>query len=393
MLTLSLDSADRESDICLNELAKSIHKSKKIITLTGAGISCNAGIPDFRSADGLYSFVKEKYPKAVVKGKDLFDVSLFRSHETLSVFCTFMESLYAQTLMAHPTETHRFLQMLNRKKKLIKCYTQNIDGLERRLNMTTGTNGKWKDLEVVQLHGDIHKLSCTNCFTAFDWSQKFREQMQDGAAPDCPQCEDHFFLRMTAGKRMSSSTVGILRPNIVLYGENHPQSEALAKGLNQDIRRNPNIVLIFGTSLKVDGVKQLVRSLSKSVHEKPGGLVVLINATPVSAAWEKFIDIHIQADCDSWVCHLRNQMPNLFADSTIMTPPATPRKRKLENRTPSTERHDRTLPSPEYSPSQSSPKKKRVVLEELLNIAETLDMRVPGDDSVTELASKTLTRN
>lgn len=393
MLTLTLDSTDKESGICLKDLAESIHRSKKIISLTGAGISCSAGIPDFRSADGLYNFVKEKYPKAVVKGKDLFDVSLFRSHESLSVFCTFMESLYAQTLIARPTETHKFLQMLNRKKKMIKCYTQNIDGLERRLDMTTGTNGKWKELQVVQLHGDIHKLSCTNCCTVFEWSQKFREQMQDGAAPDCPQCEDHFFLRMTAGKRMSSSTVGILRPNIVLYGENHPHSEALAKGLNQDIRRNPNILLIFGTSLKVDGVKQLVRNLSKSVHEKPGGLVVLVNATPVSAAWEKVIDIHIQADCDSWVLHLKQHMPALFAEPAIMTPPATPKKRKADSTTPATERHDRTLPSPEYSPSKSSPKKRRVVLEELLNLADTLDMRLPGDDSVRELASKALRRS
>lgn len=81
-----------ETSIKLNEVIKFISKSKKMTVLTGAGISCNAGIPDFRSSDGLYNMVKSKYPKSIVRGQDLFDISLFRDEISLSIFCTFMES-------------------------------------------------------------------------------------------------------------------------------------------------------------------------------------------------------------------------------------------------------------------------------------------------------------
>ena len=121
-----------EDSIKLHELAKYIYKAKKTTMLTGAGISCNAGIPDFRSDDGLYNIVKAKYPSSFIKGQDLFDISLFRSNETLLIFCTFMEGLYKFSLQAKATETHKFINTLKEKNKLLRCYTQNIDSLEKK---------------------------------------------------------------------------------------------------------------------------------------------------------------------------------------------------------------------------------------------------------------------
>lgn len=54
--------------------------------ITGAGILCNAGIPDFRSENGLYNMVKHKYPKQIVRGQDLFDINLFRDETSLEIF-------------------------------------------------------------------------------------------------------------------------------------------------------------------------------------------------------------------------------------------------------------------------------------------------------------------
>lgn len=102
--------------IKLSEVSKIIFKSRKAVVLTGAGISCNAGIPDFRSSDGLYNMVKSKFPKKIVKGQDLFDISIFRDEVTLSLFCTFMESLYLSSIDAKPTETHRFIKILKEKR-------------------------------------------------------------------------------------------------------------------------------------------------------------------------------------------------------------------------------------------------------------------------------------
>ena len=68
-----------------------------------------------------------------------------------------------------------------------------------------------------------------------------------------------------------------------------------------DLFRKPDLLLIMGTSLKVHGLKRVVREFAKAVHAKKGGLVVFINLTPPSKEWEDVIDIHIQGETDAWV--------------------------------------------------------------------------------------------
>ncbi|EGV63584.1 NAD-dependent deacetylase hst3 [Yamadazyma tenuis] len=326
----SVHSLPSEVSIKLTEISKVIFKSKKATLLTGAGISCNAGIPDFRSSEGLYNLVKEKYPKTVVKGQDLFDISLFRDELTLQVFCTFMEGLYASSLQAKPTETHKFIKLLKDKNKLLRCYTQNIDGIESKVNLTTGIkssefqteetnrrlvnssfNKNWKNLDVVQLHGDLNQLTCTQCFSNFEWTKKYQNMLSSGDNPECSNCFQKYQERLYSGKRLTGN-IGILRPGIVLYGENHPQSEILAQGLNTDIKSRPDILIIMGTSLKVDGVKKLVKSLATSIHEK-GGKVIFINKTQVSSSqWDNYVDYQVLCDCDNFIKVLKQEIPDLF---------------------------------------------------------------------------------
>ncbi|RLV95116.1 NAD-dependent histone deacetylase HST3 [Spathaspora sp. JA1] len=324
MITLDLsDQSDIPSDttIRLNEVIKHIAKSKKCTVLTGAGISCNAGIPDFRSSDGLYNLVKQRHPQKITRGQDLFDISLFRDEISLSLFCTFMESLYKSSLKANATETHKFIKVLKDKNKLLRCYTQNIDCLEQRMNLNLGinlkefdANGKfneiWKNLDVIQLHGNLHKLSCTLCFSNFDWTEKFQSMLSQGLNPECSKCYAKYEERLYSGKRLTGN-IGILRPDIVLYGENHPQSELLSQGLNVDLKSKPDLLIIMGTSLKVDGVKRLVKCLSKSIHEK-NGKVLFINKTPLSKQWKNYIDYEILCDCDEFVRILKMEIPDLF---------------------------------------------------------------------------------
>lgn len=327
MITLDLsqhnpnDTIPADVSIRLNEVIKHIFKSKKCTVLTGAGISCNAGIPDFRSSNGLYNLVKEKYPKTIVKGKDLFDISLFRDELSLSLFCTFMESLYKSSLEARPTETHKFIKTLKEKNKLLRCYTQNIDSLEKSINLNLGINLEefsnsrkfneiWKNLDVVQLHGNLHKLSCTNCFSNFDWNEKYQGLLSQGVNPQCANCYAKYEERLYSGKRITGN-IGMLRPDIVLYGEYHPQSEILSQGLNVDLRARPDLLIIMGTSLKVDGVKKLVKSLSQSIHAK-NGKVIFVNKTSLSKQWENYIDYEILCDCDDFVHILKREIPDLF---------------------------------------------------------------------------------
>lgn len=322
MKSIDLADVDPQSHIRFAELAKFIFKARKAAVITGAGISCNAGIPDFRSSEGLYNLVKEKHPSAVVKGQDLFDISLFRSELSLAVFCTFMESLYLSTLEATATETHRFIKTLKEKKKLLRCYTQNIDGLERNIDLNTGVrsdqfeSGKtflqsWKSLDVVQLHGDLHHLSCTHCFHTTNWTPSHKEQLSQGTNPECHNCYLKYQERLYLGKRLTGN-VGLLRPAIVLYGENHPQAEILAQGLNCDVRARPDMLIIMGTSLRVDGVKKLVKTLASAVHDK-GGKVIFVNKTPLAkATWENVIDYEVLCDCDRFVALLKYEIPDLF---------------------------------------------------------------------------------
>ncbi|CAX41482.1 NAD-dependent histone deacetylase, puytative [Candida dubliniensis CD36] len=311
-----------ETSIKLHEVIKFISKSKKMTVLTGAGISCNAGIPDFRSSDGLYNMVKAKHPKAVVRGQDLFDISLFRDEISLSVFCTFMESLYKSTLNAKPTETHKFIKILKDKNKLLRCYTQNIDCIEKHINLKLGINLQefdndkfkkvWNQLDVVQLHGNLHKLSCTNCFSQFNWNEEFQTLLANGLNPECSKCMDKYQQRLYSGKRLTGQTIGLLRPDIVLYGEHHPQMEILTQGLNSDLKSKPDCLIIMGTSLKVAGVKSLVKSLSKIIHNK-GGKVIYINKTKLSASsWKNYIDYEVVSDCDEFVRMLKTEIPDLF---------------------------------------------------------------------------------
>lgn len=125
-------------DELLGRISKQLGRSRKIACLTGAGISCNAGIPDFRSSDGLYNLVKEESAQywSIKSGREMFDISLFRDDFKISIFAKFMERLYSNVQLARPTKTHRFIAHLKNRNKLLRCYTQNIDGLEENMGLT-----------------------------------------------------------------------------------------------------------------------------------------------------------------------------------------------------------------------------------------------------------------
>lgn len=217
---LNLDSYQAESSTrrALANLSLSVAKCKKIVVVTGAGISCSCGIPvrlqktrisvyfvlfslqDFRSSDGLYALVKQQYPDVVLKGRDLFDASLFRDATSTAVFYTFISQLKQSIDRASPSPTHKFLEVLDSKRKLLRSYTQNIDGLEEQAGLL-GTSSeqakadakgkgrlRTKDVRNVQLHGDIHRVRCTLCSAQFPCTTEHLEAFDRGMAPDCPEC-------------------------------------------------------------------------------------------------------------------------------------------------------------------------------------------------------------
>ena len=239
------------------------------------------------------------------------------------------------------TPTHRFIRTLRDSRKLVRCYTQNIDGLESREGLCAdlcrgkGNRARFTKkamekpraavhllpngdqdggCEVVQLHGDLDVLRCNLCQRTCGWEEKGREALLlSGKAPECLACAISDQDRRDRGKR--GTKVGTLRPNIVLYGEEHPSADILGMITAHDLGLAPDVLLILGTSLHVHGLKVLVKEFAKCVRARPGGKgkVIFVNLSrPSESVWKDTIDYWISMDCDEWIGALRRHRPDLW---------------------------------------------------------------------------------
>jgi NAD-dependent histone deacetylase SIR2 len=102
--------------------------------------------------------------------------------------------------------------------------------------------------------------------------------------------------------------IGRLRPAIVLYDEPHPLGEDIGTLAAGDCGRKPGMLVVMGTSLKVHGLKALVRDFAKAVRAatpaaakaKPAPRVVFVNRTPPPAEWAGVFDCWVQGETDAW---------------------------------------------------------------------------------------------
>ena len=276
------------------------------------------------------------------KGRDMFDSMIWKDKTSTSVFYKFIASL-RQTIhedIKQSSATHSFIRTLRDRRRMVRCYTQNIDGLEERHGLSTDlTRGKGarsrfskkamerpkklvggssdsnpdNGCEVVQLHGDLKRLRCTLCQQTLFWEPAHTRPLMAGKAPTCPSCAQVDQSRQDRGKRGTS--IGILRPNIVLYGEQHPSAETIGDIVSYDLATSPDLLLILGTSLHVHGLKTMVREFARSVHSraKGRGKVVFVNLSkPADSAWKDVIDYWVCMDCDEWVAKVRQCRPDIW---------------------------------------------------------------------------------
>ncbi|KAL8965598.1 MAG: hypothetical protein Q9197_006441 [Variospora fuerteventurae] len=360
----------------LQNIANILASSKRVVVVTGAGISTNTGIPDFRSEDGLYALIQSQYTQASkslnrrsevlsphhesqaisrnvqsqpqrlptnVKGKDLFDSRIWKDPQSTSVFYTFIALLRRKIRddVKQTTPTHRFIRTIRDSHRLVRCYTQNIDGLESRLGLCMdlergrGNRARFAakskntpsaparrdpgcnmdgGCEVVPLHGDLDVLRCTLCQQTCGWDEQGREAtLRLGIAPECFSCAVSDQQRRDRGKR--GTKIGSLRPNIVLYGEEHPAADVVGSITSHDLSLAPDVLLILGTSLHVQGVKTLVREFARCVHARPKakGKVIFVNLSkPSESTWSDSIDYWVSMDCDAWIDTLRRHRPDIW---------------------------------------------------------------------------------
>ena len=257
---------------------------------------------------------------------------------TTSIFYMFITK-FRQTIQQEVTTlspTHQFIRTLRDAGKLVRNYTQNIDCLEERMDLCTdlergpGNRARFSSkiqrehrpteikrdsphdggVECVQLHGSIVALRCQVCGKGCSWDASREATTLSGHAPDCPSCQEYSNQR--AGKGRRGIAVGRLRPDIVLYGEEHPSAGLVGPIITHDLGLNPDVLLILGTSLRVHGLKIMVREFAKAVHSR-GGKVVFVNKTkPPESTWGDVIDYWVGWDCDEWVMDLKTRRDDIW---------------------------------------------------------------------------------
>jgi NAD-dependent histone deacetylase SIR2 len=224
-----------------------------------------------------------------------------------------MAELRSLITNANPTLTHEFIQSMTNKGQLLRCYTQNIDFLEENLN-----------IPAIQLHGTMKEVRCTLCSATYDFSDVYEHKFREGEAPVCPKCELFDAERTRLGKRQLA--MGTLRPAIVLYNEEHPNGESIGQLQVSDLRKNPDLMIVMGTSLKIPALKKFIKQAARIIHSKPGGIVVFVNRTSPTKEWDKIFDYEVLGDSDEWV-ELTNKK---IADEKLMTQTASRLKRAIK---------------------------------------------------------------
>lgn len=189
----------------IDQLQEYIDKSIDIVFFGGAGVSTESGIPDFRSATGIFT---NNLSAETIISHDYF----FYKPEAFYKF-------YKEKMMylnAEPNACHKKLSDLEKAGKHITIITQNIDGLHQKAGSK----------HVIELHGSIYRNYCTKCNQAYD--AKYVKKAQ--GVPRCSKCG------------------GLIKPDVVLYGE--PLAE---ETINQAIQamENADLLIVGGTSLKV----------------------------------------------------------------------------------------------------------------------------------------------
>jgi len=217
-------------------LAKLIIESKKVIVFTGAGISTESGIPDFRSPGGIWS----RYDP------EDFTIQKFLSGPAARKTIWKMSAESGLLTEAEPNPAHYAIAELYQLGKLDCVITQNIDNLHQKAGVPED--------KVFELHGNMRWAVCLSCRGRFPMSEVLQKIKEGIEVPDCPDCQ------------------GILKPGAVFFGEMLPEET-----LQEATRRSQNcdLFIVIGSTLVIYPAAYM-----PTYAREAGARLAIVNLTP-----------------------------------------------------------------------------------------------------------------
>lgn len=201
-----------------------LDSSKKVIVLSGAGISTMSGIKDFKTFD-------EELTKndGALKREDILNIKYFK--ENPEEFWMNYNKYFNKGDLSNfkPNKIHKFIKDLENDKEVL-VVTQNIDGLHQKEGSSN----------VIEVHGSYQKLKCISCSKEYN-SSDFKSILKEGLIPKC-----------------KDGCGGVLKPDIVLFGEGIRGYKEILKEI-----KSSDLLLVFGTRLEVYPVNKIVDEFLK----------------------------------------------------------------------------------------------------------------------------------
>lgn len=215
------------------QAAELIAKSSRIVGFTGAGISTESGIPDFRSPNGVWA------------NNRIIEYSEFINSRAGRIeYWRQKVAMWPEMRVAKPNAGHRAFAELERQGRLRAMITQNIDGLHQRAG----------NRNVIELHGTTVECECLTCGARISMDEAVARVESGDLAPECDVCG------------------GLLKPATISFGQSMP---ALAMKAAVEACQDCDVFIVAGSSLVVYPAAALPELAKES-----GAALVIINRTP-----------------------------------------------------------------------------------------------------------------
>ena len=231
----------------LERLREMVGSARRIVAFTGAGISTESGIPDFRSPGGIWTKYQPIYFDDFMSSEEMRREAWrrkFATDETMT--------------RAEPNAGHRALAKLVKQGRMSAIITQNIDGLHQRSGVP--------DQRIIELHGNTTYASCLDCGQRYELAPIKKDFVASGKLPLCEKCD------------------GIVKTATISFGQAMPEIQ-MARA--QDETQSCDLFIVLGSSLVVYPAAGFPR-----IAKRRGARLVIVNRDPTDQDDDADLVIH-----------------------------------------------------------------------------------------------------